>query len=335
MRKLPLAWFAVEAIVFVLAVSGCALGGRQSFSAHRLPAGQSAVPVRTAERTSSIPEPSLAKNSEDLTEDNSACQVARSAQQPILPIPSKADAKIQSTDWNPDGGADEWDAGVYIGGGSTIHNYPAALGSIGLTTLPTPWTTLRFGLMGADIGGIGVGGIELGARVHAPTRFSPYMGISGDLGLSGLHTGHISGGMASNTPRYNVSVPSGLAAFVPEGGVSYWLTPTTRLNAGVSYFIPATQPEFLLCGVSMEYIFTNGPAFKYTSANPPRRVARDQPDGEDDDPYFVDLKGAGDPMDLIRERVAKRARKNGSRPELNEPDDEASQLDPVPANPPQ
>ena len=171
------------------------------------------------------------------------------------------------TNWDPDdAGYQNGDHGTYVSGGSTAHGWPAATGSIGLIRMPTSWSTLRYGVFGMDDGGVGVGGGEAGVKLHAPTRFSPYAGLSADLGLSGLHSGFVRSSLrhqVGNPTR--VSLASGLAAIVPEAGLSYWLTPKVRMNAGASYYIAAGQPDFLLYGLSIEFLFDEESGFDPTT----------------------------------------------------------------------
>ena len=159
-------------------------------------------------------------------------------------------------------------AGVYAGGGSTLHGWPAATGSTGVSQLPNEWSTIRYGVFGMDDGGIGVGGVEGGIRLHAPTRFSPYVGLSGNAGFSSLHSG-ISHNPYNN-PKYPpngapTSVPTGLLAIVPEAGVSYWLNSSTRLNAGASYYVADGRPDFLVFGLSLELLSLDGLDFHNSS----------------------------------------------------------------------
>ena len=340
MRKLPLAWFAIESMIILLAVSGCAIGGRQSLSANQTSTVIASVPAKTANLCSPANAPVNTDDSqESVVVVASENREQSSAQKVISPIPSNADAMVQPVAWYPNGGAEEWDAGVYISGGSTIHGFPAAIGTLGFVTLPTPWTTLRCGVMGADVDGIGVGGAEAGVRLHAPTRLTPYVGVSTELGFSGFHMGHLQNGVGTTTTPEVVTRLSGLAAVAPEAGMSYWLTPTTRINAGVSYFYAASQPDFLVYGMSMEFLFSNGPVFTPSGARPPgppRRESTSSPVDIEADPYFVDFKGLADPMDLILNRAAERAGKNPDAPEeLRDSGDEARKLDPGPSNPPQ
>jgi hypothetical protein len=57
---------------------------------------------------------------------------------------------------------------------------------------------------------------------------------------------------------FRESLPAGLFAAVPEIGVSYWLNRSTRLNAGASYYITSSRSDFLVLGLSLEYVLENG-----------------------------------------------------------------------------
>ncbi len=148
----------------------------------------------------------------------------------------------------------EGNSGVYVGGGSTTGHWPAAIGSLGRFWMPTSCSSLRMGVIGMDDGGIGVGGGEIGARIHAPTRLTPYVGLSSVAGMSGFHSR-----IGTHNTRYTrvgqkYTAVSGMVAIVPEVGVSYWVTSSTRLNLGASYFVvDGGKPDFLLYGLSMEF----------------------------------------------------------------------------------
>lgn len=325
MQKLPLALIAMEAVILLLTASGCAVADRRSL-----------LQVRQIERVSCSPQ-GIAKSSlNDLDElrgqavqqsavvTTSNVSAILSDPTNVLLMQSRRAAQVTPTSWDPDEGFQDVDYGVYVGGGSTIHNWPVAIGSTGIVAIPTPWLTARGGVMGGDDGGIGVGGFEGAIRLHAPTRLTPYVGLSTDLGVSGFHTGHVYRGRNVNTPQTYTSKLAGMAAIGPEVGLSYWLTSSTRINAGATYYVAAKQPDFVLLGVSMEFILPDGMGF--ISSGPVRRAAIDDDrDAEGEDPYFVDLKGLTDPMDIIRERVAKRTREDARN--LDESTDSETERD--------
>lgn|GEM_PF-5315268 len=93
----------------------------------------------------------------------------------------------------------------------------------GLFYLPTSWSTVRLTATSTinetPNSGWDVFGAKLGGRIHAPTRFSPNIGVSGWMG-------NASEGQPNDPP----------AAIIPEAGVSLWATSTSRLNLGYNYF---------------------------------------------------------------------------------------------------
>ena len=145
MRKLPLSWIVIQAIVALLAASGCVSIGRQ------FPLAKWAMDDEEYAQEHGVP-------------DSDDPQVRR-AQRDW----DKSDARFQAGK-----------KGIYLSGGSTIGRWPVATGSAGFFHLPTSWSTVHYGVMGMDYDGIGNGGVEAGARIHAPTRFTPYIGLSTD-----------------------------------------------------------------------------------------------------------------------------------------------------------
>lgn len=221
-HKLPFSGITTGSLVMLLAASGCAFAGRQPTTSRR-------------------------------AKDDLQCVQEDHRVDPLSPLERRAQKAWQKTDESFQDG----DAGVYVGGGSTSHNPAAASGSLGLFYMPTSWSTVRAGVMGLDSEGIGVGGIEGSARLHAPTRFTPYVGLSTDLGFNGLHSG-ISHNHSNSTRSPHagdrISVASGMATIGPEAGISYWLTSSVRLNAGATYYIASNRSDFVLYGLSMEFV---------------------------------------------------------------------------------
>lgn len=304
-QKLPLAWIAMLAVSMLLAGTGCAIGGRKSILTTKEISPRSVAPARMDSLVKQVPPSTPADKSDTQTSSTIVCLVDEQpdTQRRLAPAGCDQKSRIEPTAWIPGEGAEEGDTGIYLSGGSTIRNWPAAIGSTGVIHLPTPWTTLRCGVMGADNDGIGVAGVEAGVRLHAATRFTPYIGLSTDLGISGFHSGHRHQGNA-NTPPTNVTQLAGLAALGSEAGVSYWVTPWMRLNAGATYFVAARQSDFLLFGLSTEFLLPDRLYSRGSSV--PQRVPIDDSDDDPGDPYFVDIKGLIDPMDLIRKRIASR-----------------------------
>ena len=72
--------------------------------------------------------------------------------------------------------------------------------------------------MGIDINGLGAGGVEAGVRIRAPTRLTPYVGVSTGLGISNVHTKPYTYSNGRRSSRNTKA--SGIAAIVTEAGVS-------------------------------------------------------------------------------------------------------------------
>jgi hypothetical protein len=154
--------------------------------------------------------------------------------------------------------------GVYGGGsGSPLANETVGQLDIGVFKMPTAWSTLRLGANGMVVDGHGMAGGELGFRLHTPTRLAPYVGLGGVLDLSGLrfqakqfrYNPYYYDSQGNPHPNlYKGYFPQGMAAIVPETGLSYWLTTSTRLNLGVSYYVTGKyQPNLLLVSLSLDF----------------------------------------------------------------------------------
>lgn len=152
-------------------------------------------------------------------------------------------------------------SGGYIGGGGGVaRRQPAGEGEIGFFSLPTAWSTVRLGAVGMGATGKGLGGGVVGMRLHAPTRWTPYVGVSAAAGVSGFGTTiadhsytdgnghHVWKGDTVNTTQW-------MGAVVPEAGMSYWLTSHTRMNVGASYYVTTEgrSHDFLLFGMSFDF----------------------------------------------------------------------------------
>jgi hypothetical protein len=148
-----------------------------------------------------------------------------------------------------------------------------------------------------DDRGIGAGGLEGEFRLHAPTRLTQYAGLVGDVGFSSQHAGRYRYYRNGTTPRRTTNI-NGFAGIAPEAGLSYWLTPTTRLNAGVSYYYAGSQPNFLFYGVSMECVLWEKSNAPTDFPNVPRRVdwePDDMPPGDGGRNYFQEPADAPRP----------------------------------------
>ncbi|MBS0203650.1 MAG: hypothetical protein JSS49_12165 [Planctomycetes bacterium] len=184
---------------------------------------------------------------------------------------------------------ERWDArfqdsiyGGYVGGGSALTTWSEADLDAGLFRMPTAWSTLRMGGIGLVASGDFMGGGEFGARLHTPTRLAPYVGLTSLVAMSGVRR-HISynryyydNGQRLNNPRWGY-FPTGMAAIAPEVGLSYWLTPYTRLNVGTGYYFTTRgQPNFLMVNMSLDF------AARGSQIQTPPPL----PEGEEE-PYFV------------------------------------------------
>lgn len=269
MSKRPHRWIALEAVITLLATSGCTLAGR---------------PYSTTRWTTESPQ---------------------YVQQKCLAVSSGPPPEQVSFDfWKmPDTDCHEERSGRYISGGSTdSHHWPAAIGSTGVFHLPNPWSTIRYGVMGMDNNGLGAGGVEAGFRIHAPTRISPYAGLSTDLGISNVHTEPYTYSNGRRGSR--ITKASGIAAIVPEAGVSYWLTSSTRLNAGASYFVAVNQPDFLVFGLSVEFLSpqSNGSTGAKDVSQNLGAEGSFWATNETSTPYLVESIDSVSPIDLVNSR---------------------------------
>jgi hypothetical protein len=160
---------------------------------------------------------------------------------------------------------------------------------MGVFQMPTDWTTVRYGIVGMDNRGIGAAGVEGEFRLHAPTRLTPYVGLVGDLAFSSEHNGRYRYAYNGTTAR-RINKITGFGGIAPEAGVSYWVTPTTRLNGGISYYYASGQPDFLFYGMSMEFVLWEKSNDPTDTPNVPRRIGwdPDSPSTYDDRSYFVE-----------------------------------------------
>ena len=182
--------------------------------------------------------------------------------------------------------------GAYASAGVATRHRTALAGEIGLFGLPTSWSTVRIGAVGLLADGLPTymtGGVA-GARFHAPTRLSPYIGLSGMAGYSELSTTAKSSYFDNNGNFIQsgdkiIESSAILAAVIPEAGVSYWLIPQARLNLGASYYVTTSgrSQDFLLMGLSLEVIPGLG------RDHPEARVHTASPELEqviESEPYF-------------------------------------------------
>jgi len=173
--------------------------------------------------------------------------------------------------------------GVYVGGGGASYHSVGGQGEIGAFGMPTAWSTLRAGIVAMEINGQGLGGLSVGSRFHAPTRFTPYVGLAGVLEFGGFgHGERINYNQSGNkVPLIRTVYPKGLAALVPEVGVSYWMTSRARLNVGASwYVIDGKQPEFMVVSASVDFSLRDPQIPVIPPPLPPY-------EDEESDPYFI------------------------------------------------
>ncbi|MEI8383745.1 MAG: hypothetical protein WCJ09_26765 [Planctomycetota bacterium] len=154
--------------------------------------------------------------------------------------------------------------------------------------MPTPWSTVRYGLIGMVGDGQGMGGGEVGVRLHPSTRLAPYVGMSGVVEVNGFSKQsrynryyYDSSGHRRTNPSWGY-YPTGIAAIVPEAGLSYWITSSARLNVGISYYVTTGKlPDFVAASVSMDF------ALSPVGPLPVKYPSRTGIDGAESDPYFV------------------------------------------------
>ena len=188
-------------------------------------------------------------------------------------------------------------SGVYGGGAGALTNGSVGDLAAGIFKMPTSWSTVRLGALGMVANGQPMGGGEVGVRLHLPTRLAPYVGLGGVLELSGVrrqitrHRYYYDNGNRLDNPRWGY-FPVGMAAVVPEAGISYWLTSDARLNLGAGYYITSgRQPDFLMVNMSLGIALRNPD----TQTLPPPILEQD----DDSDPYFV-------PTDRFQQRLEQR-----------------------------
>ena len=191
-------------------------------------------------------------------------------------------------------------SGLYTGAGIATRQRAAAVGEVGVTWLPTSWSTVRIGAEGMLADGLPTyltGGI-VGVRLHSPTRFSPYVGVAGMAGVADTSTTAQStyidkqGNIVQEGDRVP-GVTKGLAAIIPEVGMSYWFTSRVRLNVGASYYMTtdsgsgAANKDFVLTTLSLDWLFSR--ASEIQTWRDPKSSAQqtDDSDGNESQPYFV------------------------------------------------
>ena len=153
-------------------------------------------------------------------------------------------------------------SGFYASAGAAARHRVAAGGEIGLFHMPSSWSTVRLGAVGLVAEGLPnyLTGAVVGGRIHAPMRFSPYVGLSGMVGYSETTTraqnNYFDGDGKAVFAGDEIPGPSAaMAAIIPEVGVSWWLTSRTRCNLNSSYYFTTDgrSQDFLLLGLSFDW----------------------------------------------------------------------------------
>lgn len=259
-RFYPVRLYVAGAIVILLAGSGCSRLNRQFVTSAR--AARSPFATR--------------RTTGDQHDEESA---------------ERLGPRGQSESW----GAEAGNRGAYVSGGATATGNPVVMGATGGFYMPHEFLTTRYGFVGADDSGIGAGGIEAGFRAHTTNRFSPYVGLSGVAAFSSLHTGYPRRYQIAGQPRRALTVASGILAAGPEAGVSYWINPSTRLNAGATYYMTGSQPFFLVYGLTLDFVLGSPPPPR--DDNPSRPGDMSQEDQQD-----------ASPTEDVRDILSKRAK---------------------------
>ena len=175
--------------------------------------------------------------------------------------------------------------GVFLGGGSALGKQTVGAGEVGFFRMPASWATVRFGGIAMDANEKPMAGGECGVRFHTPTRLAPYVGLEGVLELSGFAAHKYHGTSSRIKQGTLIYTPTGIAAIVPEAGVSYWLTSSTRLNLGASYYVTDNrQPDFLLVSLSLDVSLRDSTIPRIV---PPRAEWNDEPE-----PYFIPVEAS-------------------------------------------
>lgn len=185
----------------------------------------------------------------------------------------------------------EESTGLYMGIGAATKERTAFGGELGVFHMPTSWSTVRVGAVGLLAEGLPnyLTGAVVGGRIHAPTRFSPYVGLAGMAGYAKTTTraqnSYVDGSGHLVMEGDDVPGPSaGMAAIIPEVGLSWWLTSANRCNVNSSYYFTTDghSQDFLMLSVSFDWAPDN-------HDNDTRREPRGTIDTEaspEADPYF-------------------------------------------------
>lgn len=172
--------------------------------------------------------------------------------------------------------ADKW--GLYSSVAAS--DSPAAEVSVGGFMYPLAGQgaiETRLGLRGVAYDGDGdddsgfAGGAEAGIRLQSPSRVAPFVGLSGFLGKAPFQDPD-----PGAPPSFDDEDDDALAAaFSPEVGCHFWLTPHWRLSGHVThsfaYIEGSNGADYTSGGVTIAYL--NIPGYR---ARPKRPLARPQ-----------------------------------------------------------
>jgi len=134
----------------------------------------------------------------------------------------------------------------------------AAGGEAGVFYYPSPYIEGRIGLAGLIYDGDAPvsGGLLAGARLQAPTRLAPFVGIGAyagatpDFALSEDGLDNDLNGFVDDDEEIETLF---VGALVPEAGCHFWLNPAWRVTGSASYYVTTSGPEdnFLMISVSL------------------------------------------------------------------------------------
>ena len=88
-------------------------------------------------------------------------------------------------------------------------------------------------------------------------------------------------------------VTKGLAAIIPEVGMSYWFTSRVRLNVGASYYLTtdagsgSANKDFVLTTMSLDWLFSRESEIQTWRDPPASSQQTDATEGDESKPYFV------------------------------------------------
>lgn len=112
--------------------------------------------------------------------------------------------------------------------------------------------------LGTDLAALG--GVQGGFRWHKPERFSHFVGLGGAVLIGGD-----SKGTQTDAHGNEIEVEDNteaVAAFYPEAGVHYWLTPRVRLTGSAQYWVTTQGRRHDSAYVGLSLCFLTGEGFK-------------------------------------------------------------------------